>query len=314
MAPGPADSPVFESITRSLRVDKLTADVVRAFAGAGVRSILLKGPAIARWLYAEGAIRPYADCDLLVAEERAAAAQGVLIGLGLHREALDSIPGDWPKHATTWKREDGASVDLHVTLVGLEAPPRRVWEVLAERTDHMQVAGAEVEVLTPAARALLVALNAAKDATRVGKVRHDLGHAVDRVPFAVWQGAQGLAERLGSTAAFAAGLRRTPTGQELATRLGLPHDRPPRSIAIRDRPPPPLAVGVDWLLSTPGWKGKLALVGRKLVPPPSFMRAWTPLARRGPLGLAVAYAWRPVWIVWRTGPALRAWWKVRRSS
>jgi hypothetical protein len=308
----PPGSPAFEATTRSLRIDRLTAEVVESFAGAGIRSILLKGPAIARWLYDEGAMRPYADCDLLVREDQSPSAQRILIGLGLQREALDSIPGDWPKHASTWRRGDGASVDLHVTLVGLEVPPRRVWEVLAERTDRMRVGGAGVEVLTPAARVLLVALNAAKDAVRVGKVRHDLGHALDRVPVETWAEARALAGRLDATAAFAAGLRRVPAGAELADRLGLPFDRPPSAIAIRERPPPPMAVGLDWLLSTPGWKGKVALMFRKIVPPPSFMRAWTPMATRGVPGLALSYLWRPLWIAWRAGPALRAWWKVRR--
>src|SRR5687767_8225712 len=40
----------------ALAVDAVTANVVAALRRAGVASIILRGPAIARWLYAEGDI------------------------------------------------------------------------------------------------------------------------------------------------------------------------------------------------------------------------------------------------------------------
>jgi hypothetical protein len=306
-------SPEFEAIARTLRIDHLTAEVVQAFQAAGIRSILLKGPALARWLYDEGAMRPYADCDLLVRTDSFQAAEGILASMGFEREGLDSIVGDWPKHARTWKRPDGTTIDLHVTLVGIAVAPPQAWDILTDGTEHMRVAGIEVEVLSPAARAVLVALNAAKDAARVGKVRHDLGHALDRLPTDLWKEAMAVAARLKSIGAFAAGLRRTPAGERLADELGLPHDTP-SVIALRERPPPPLAMGLDWLLATPGWSGKFRVVLRKVAPPPSFLRAWTPIARKGRLGLALAYVWRPVWLAWRVGPALGAWWRVRSKQ
>jgi hypothetical protein len=304
----------FTSVTRSLRIDRVTIEVIDAFAAAGVRGILLKGPALARWLYEGGPARPYLDCDLLVAPHARAVAEATLRELGYQAHAFDTVRGDWPKHATTWHRSDATTIDLHVTLAGLETPPDRVWEVLSEVTERMEVAGREVEVLAPASRTLLVALNAAKDAARVAKVQRDLEQALARLPIDLWSDALALAERLDAVATFATGLRRTPRGVELAERLGLGQATPPTSIAIRDTPPPPLAVGLDWMLSTPGWKGKVGLVVRKVFPPPSFMRAWKPLARRGPVGLAVAYAWRPAWMAWRAGPAMRAAWRVRRRS
>ena len=44
----------------------------------------------------------------------------------------------------------------------------------------------------------------------------------------------------------------------------------------------------------------------RAMPSPAAMRAWTPLARRGRLGLAAAYAWRLPWLAARLVPALRA--------
>ena len=51
---------------RTLGVDALAAETIEALRAAGVRSILLKGPALAGWLYGDGALREYGDCDLLV--------------------------------------------------------------------------------------------------------------------------------------------------------------------------------------------------------------------------------------------------------
>jgi hypothetical protein len=305
--------PSFASVTRSLRIDGVTIEVIDAFSAAGIRSILLKGPVLARWLYDDGAARPYVDCDLLVAPDAEPMAQAALRALRFQPHAFDTIPGDWPKHATTWNRADATTVDLHVTLGGLEAPPARVWEALSHGTERMAVAGRDVEILGPPARALLVALNAAKDAVRVPKVRQDLEQAVARLPVGLWKDAYLLAQRLDAGPAFAAGLRRTPSGEALAEALALPFGLPPTSIAIRETPPPPLAVGVNWLISSPGWKGKIGLVARKVFPPRTFMRAWKPIASRGAIGLILAYAWRPGWMAWRAGPAIRAAWRIRRG-
>ena len=59
------------SIGRNLAVAAVTAEVVSSMRGEGVRSLLLRGPAIARWLYAREVerIRTYEDLDLLIAPD-----------------------------------------------------------------------------------------------------------------------------------------------------------------------------------------------------------------------------------------------------
>ena len=58
------------------------------FERAGVRSILLKGPAVARWLYGPGEPRRYSDIDLLVGEaDLAAAGRSARAGSGLRHVA-----------------------------------------------------------------------------------------------------------------------------------------------------------------------------------------------------------------------------------
>jgi Uncharacterised nucleotidyltransferase len=314
MHPDRGHPPAFEALGRSLTTDKITAEVVGAFRDAGIRSILLKGPAIARWLYDEGAVRAYADCDLTVSPDGFLGAERILSDLGFEREGLETIRNDWPKHAHTWYRNDGGNVDLHRTLVGVQVPDLELWQVLSSGTEAMRVGGEEVEVLRLPGRALVVALHAAKDGPRVGKARHDLGHAVERAAPEVWEEASRLAARLGASATFAAGLRLVPAGEELSRRLDLTSEVPVGAALRRRGGAPPFAVGLEWMATAPGFKGKMALVSRKLVPPATFMRAWTPLARRGRLGLAVAYIWRPLWVLWRLPFALWAWLRARREA
>jgi hypothetical protein len=300
---------------RLLEIDRVTAEVADAFHRAGIRSILLKGPALARWLYDHGSERSYVDSDLLVADEHIDEATDVLSTLGFRRSALD-LRNDWPRHAVVFARSN-VTVDLHRTLAGARVSPSHVWREVSTRTTPMRVGGAEVEVLSLPARALVVALHAAKDGGRVGKVNRDLQRALDRVPAMTWMEVAALAQRLQASEALAAGLRRIPDGAILATRLGLPTSLTP-DLALRARTVPPLATGIDWLMTSKGARGRASLVLRKLFPPPDFLRAWTPVARRGWPGLVTAYAWRPLWVAWHGIPAtlavIRAHVRARRGT
>jgi hypothetical protein len=314
----PSDPPIppqMQHAMRTLVLDRATAEIVVAWRAAGVRSVLLKGPALTRWLYRENEMRGYADIDLLVPDQEVEAAEDVLKALGFERHGLETIAGDWPRYSRNWVRSDSVDVDLHQTLAGVGVPPATVWMTLTEGLEQMTVAGAEVDVLAPPARALALALHTAKDGSRIAKARHDLGHAIDRLPAELWNETVRIAERLGALGSLAAGLRLVvPSGVELADRLGLPADAP-LDIAIRSRGgAPALSLGLDWLVSSPGVRGKGRLVLRKIFPPASFMRAWSPLAERGRLGLIGAYAYRPVWVLWHAGPALWALARARKRT
>lgn len=308
-------SPEVQSAIRTLALDRITAEVVTALRGERIRSILLKGPALARWLYEENEWRGYADCDLLVSPGDVPAAEAILERLGFEREGLQSITGDWEKYSSAWTGPRASNIDLHHTLIGIGVPASEFWEVMSERTERMRVAGVEVEVLRPAARALALVIHVAKDGSRRGKARHDLDHATRRVPRDVWTDAAELAARLRATEAFAAGLRVVASGRALAEQLNLTNVAPPADVAIRlEGGAPPLAAGIHWLLSTHGWRHKVGVVMRKIVPPPTFMRAWSPLARGGRLGLALAYVWRPIWVMLRVVPAVRTVWRATREE
>ena len=57
---------------------------------------------------------------------------------------------------------------------------------------------------------------------------------------------------------------------------------------------------------------RLSMIWHKLFPPVTFLRHWSPLARRGRLGTLIAYAWRPMWVMVRALAAVRAWLRAHR--
>ncbi|MGZ5971708.1 MAG: nucleotidyltransferase family protein [Polyangiales bacterium] len=298
---------------RALVVDAATAELTKAFQSQGIRAILLKGPAFARWLYHDEELRPYGDADLLVSEGDVPTVEAILRSNGYALSPLSALPGDFPRHARAWVRSGGGSVDLHTTLPGADADPATVWSVLLSRTDTMRIAGADVEVLAEPARAMMVALHAAKDGSRVAKVRHDLGHALERVDRSVWREAAKVASLIDATHAFASGLRLLPAGRALAEELQLPHDQTtPVALRAGAEGPPPLAVGIDWLLTERSLRRRASVVARKMFPPRDYLRASSALARRGRSGLLAAYVMRPFSMLARAIPASRAVWRARR--
>jgi hypothetical protein len=300
---------------RTLQVDTATAAVSEAFCTAGIQAIVLRGPSIERHLYDPGEVRGYVDADLLVEPGAFAHGAHVLAEHGfVHHYFLRQRSSDRPPWSQTWSRPDGGTVDFHRTIVGVGASDEELWKTLREHVEPVDVARKRVDGLDLAATALVVALHAAHHGRHVRKPLDDLARALERAPDAAWQDAAALAERLAATPAFAAGLRLLPAGTDLARRLELPEGTS-AEVVLRASSAPPMALGFEWLARTPGLRRKLMLIAGKLVPKREFMRAWSPLARGGSrLGLALAYAWRPFWLLWHATPGLRAWLAARRRA
>ncbi|CAN5649623.1 hypothetical protein BH20ACT23_BH20ACT23_14540 [soil metagenome] len=302
---------------RALAVDAVTGEVVSAFKAAGIRSIVLKGPSIAGWLY-EGAPRLYVDSDLLVAPHQLAAAHGVLAGLDFapppSQDVLDIFS---PQSARTWVRRAGAGqVDLHHTLVGVEAEPAETWTILAESTTTMRVGGADVEVLNLQGRAVHIALHAAQHGILHLKPLHDLARALEQLSEEGWRRAAATAERLEATGAFATGLRLIPEGAALAARLGLPN-RPSVQVALRSRSasraPVAFALAVEGLVTASGPRGKLVYLARKLAPPAVVVRERMRREGKEPMSLPAAYLWRLALACRDALPGLATWWRARKE-
>ena len=293
---------------RNLLLDRLSAEVAGAFRADGIASLLLKGPALADWLY-PGEVRPYLDSDLLVTPDDWERAVGVLNRLGFrsYRDPLTHPPIE--SAAATEFLRDGDNVDLHRTLPGLEGRPDAVARALIAGADHQRIGGTELRVPNRAALVLNVALHAAHHGK--GRPVEDLRRAIAFADDQLWRSALDLAQAFDGVPAFASGLRLLPEGVALARRLGIASVRSARHELRRQDIP--TAEGLDALLSQGlGTRRRIRIVVREFFPGREFLRSWTPLARRGRAGLAAAYVWRGVWLLLHAPRAVVALWRVRR--
>ena len=296
-----------------LAIDAGTAEVLERFERAGVHALLLKGPAIARWLYPNGAGRPYIDCDLLVGPADFEAAEGVLRSLGYASLLQDlGMPSWWCEHAAVWQRHsDGLNVDLHRTLIGVRVDDATTWRVLSADAEEIEVAGHRVQTLALAARAMHVALHAAQHGTGWPSSIADLERALSVCDDDLWRRAAAVAGELQASAGFLAGLRLAPAGERLVTRLALPDTRSVEA-ELRAGSPPLLALGFEQLARAAGTRARAEIVWRKLVPTPAFLRDSDPQAAASRLGLARAYLRRAMFLLRHAPLGLVAWHRARR--
>ncbi|MGZ4796532.1 MAG: nucleotidyltransferase family protein [Acidimicrobiia bacterium] len=289
-----------------LRIDLATVEVVTAMRRAGVRPILLKGPALVELLYRDDpAARAYGDVDLLVAPNQRQAASGVLADLGFERlegrfaqthgvgpaPLLERLRHEPPRHAGAWARvRDHVVVDLHRTIHGAERlDADGVWRSVVASAERLDVLGVPMEIPSVVTRLLHVVLHLRPTDRPGSQARRDLELAVERDPVE-WERAADLARSLGLEAHMGALLRLVPRGAVLADALDLPAAWP---MALRvEFDGAGRATRFLSRLTELGWTGRIMLVGEKLVPPPSYLRARSRLARRGRIGLAVSYAAR----------------------
>jgi len=227
------------------RLDAAAVEAFDAFDAAGVDALLLKGPALARALYAPTEHRGYTDVDVVVAPRDFESTRQILRALGYinlpERLGIDEIGRSLD--AETWARvarggDAGLMIDLHRQIAGSEGPPEAAWEALRVRRSWIELEGRRIPTLNPEGLALHVALHAAQHGARYPQPMEDLAKALERWPLEVWQRAARLARELHATAAFAAGLRQLPQGVALARRLCLPAtDELQWMIAHRDKRP-----------------------------------------------------------------------------
>ncbi len=71
-----------ESRVRSIRMERQLGEILDAFQGEGVRTLVLRGPALGWSVYPNPALRPGSDLDLLVLPEQIIQARAILEHLG----------------------------------------------------------------------------------------------------------------------------------------------------------------------------------------------------------------------------------------
>jgi hypothetical protein len=217
--------------------------------------------------------------------------------------ASEDLPDDRPNYVFMWERSsDAVVVELHRTLLGVGVMPDELWSALQSHRSRLDLDGAQVEVLDPVGLCFHIALHAAQDGARVGKPVQDLLRALSTGSVEVWSEAAELARDLDALSSFTAGLEMIPEGVEMIDRLGISHEGSGYrtvSDASASYDAKAGALALDWFGSLPGWRKKVAWAVHKLVPPPAFMRSWSGLARRSGGGLALAYLYRPLWLLKR---------------
>jgi hypothetical protein len=101
--------------------------VLRTLADAGIPAIVLKGAALVQTVYAEPALRPMEDFDVLVPREQFARAVRLLRAEEwvFQPPLQDPEPHFVFQHAVGMRREGGGELDLHWSAMGLgeEWPP-----------------------------------------------------------------------------------------------------------------------------------------------------------------------------------------------
>jgi hypothetical protein len=236
----------------------------------------------------------------------------VLSGLGFVARDDPAAP-DWGReHAREFERAaDGVVIDLHTTLPGVRADDATAWRELSAGVEPIAIGGGSAPALGLPARALHIALHSAQHGIEWKRPLEDLERAIATGGEATWRQAAEIARRLDAVESLAAGLRLTEAGRDLATRLDLPRGRSVEA-SLRAATAPPVALGIEQL-RTASWTDRLMLALQKLFPPRAFMRRWRPIANRGPAGMALAYIYRPIWLLRRAPGGVRAWRKARRS-
>jgi hypothetical protein len=293
-----------------LAVEALAVEVATAFERSDIASVLLKGPSVIRWLYPAATDRFSVDVDLLVAPADLQRAEASLAEL----EFEPFEPRRRDKHARSWVRPRAAvPVDLHSSLFGVGVDDETAWGALCGVTEQLDVRGTSVSVLKPHGRALHLALHAAQETPDKAQALRDLSRGLELLELDVWREARGLAVQLDALPGLGAGLRLLPEGANVARALELPEHVTPE-IALRAAGPPDLSLGLNRLIGMKGTAARARYLGSKVFPSSAAMRAWSPLARRGRLGLAAAYAWRIPWLVTGIVPAVRAVRAARAAS
>ena len=218
---------------------------------------------------------------------------------------------DRPTYAFSWRHPDGFLVEIHQTLVGVRVPPATAWSILSRDLHHITVAKEAIPAFSVPARTLHLALHAAQHGLGVAKSLEDLRRGLAKEDIEVWRSAHRLAFELDAEDAFTNGLALIPAGKAALKELA-PDAEPSLDVELHAAHARSSARSLEWFryLSS---GDRLRWLARKVAPSPAFMRLWHPLARVGRGGMALAYLWRPFWLLKELGLGLKERRRVQRE-
>jgi hypothetical protein len=303
----------------TFRLDVKGAELRHSLEAAGVRPVLLKGPALGNLLYPDQPrSRLYSDVDLLIDPDAMPRTERLLAAAGFRRLDREStvrgtdlalgraVGAHGAAHATTWLRDrDQLTVDLHDSLPQCGAPARVVWQHITRHLDVLTVGGVRTETLDRPASALLIALHAAHHGPRWGRAAMDLERALTVFDDHCWGAARELAVALDAQAAMGVGLGTSAEGRALARRLSLVTEPTTAQRLLWDGAPWSATV-LEALIAQRGLRARMRVLAQVLWPTPAALRRGSALARRGRRGLIAAYAIRPLQLARLLPGAVRA--------
>src|SRR4051794_20818974 len=104
---------------RELLAEALAARLTKVCEARGVELLLIKGPALACWLYPSGEVRNLGDLDVVVDPGKFALAEHLLLELGFVNKYEGRAPQTSEFHADMWSHPRWLPVDLHRRLWGV---------------------------------------------------------------------------------------------------------------------------------------------------------------------------------------------------
>lgn len=131
------------SLIRNEAIKEQLAQLLQAIAGAGYHVLALKGAVLARVAYADAALRPMYDLDLLASDADAEAVYGVVGSLG-YAPVLLSEPFAERHHLHPMGRDDGVSIEVHRALAPVDSPFLRDLSGFWSRATHSRVGSVDM--------------------------------------------------------------------------------------------------------------------------------------------------------------------------
>lgn len=274
-------------------LELLHAEVCWTLADRGVEVLVIKGPSIGEWLYPEGG-RESADVDLLLRPSEWRAAVSVLKRRGFEQIHSGFRETEVALHSLDLQRTNAAQglheLDLHRYFPGIVADPEEAFNLLWEGRLAGEQAGVPVWYPSIEARALIIALHAARD-THSPKTMEDLRRAMAALSPPQIQTLAELARRLDAQSALRAGIETLPETSSYVESLGLAEVEVTNYWALMSHGADPLTVELERVRSLPPGD-RLRQMGRWLVPSTASMRARHPQVGDSRVRLAGAYARR----------------------